>query len=248
MAYVKIDSTPAAARVRPARGPFLADDLERYFPAPLPERYREQMRRPPPAARDHRHASSPTSSSTAPGTTFAFRLREETGALAGGPRAGLRGRARGVRDALVLASRSRRSTTGRGTDPARDADRGSAAGRARYPLAGARQSLPVDVAQTIRALSPRRRAARGGAAGRARGRGPRRLRRARGRAPQMPACPPSWPGALRGMPSMLALFDIVEVTATTGRNPADVLRGLLPRGLAPGAQLAARPDHRAPAS
>jgi glutamate dehydrogenase len=59
--------------------PYLAHDLERYFPPPLPQRYSERMP-------SHRLAREIISTVVAnqlvdrAGTTFAFRLREETGA------------------------------------------------------------------------------------------------------------------------------------------------------------------------
>ena len=59
--------------------PYLAHDLERYFPDPLPERYREEMR-------GHRLRREIIATVVASqivdraGTTFAFRLAEETGA------------------------------------------------------------------------------------------------------------------------------------------------------------------------
>jgi glutamate dehydrogenase len=59
--------------------PYLADDLERYFPAPLPERYSAQMR-------EHRLRREIIATVVANqlvdrgGTTFTFRLGQETGA------------------------------------------------------------------------------------------------------------------------------------------------------------------------
>ncbi len=60
--------------------PYLEHDLERYFPSPLPERYRQQMR-------GHRLRREIIATVVAnqivdrAGTTFAFRLAEETGAV-----------------------------------------------------------------------------------------------------------------------------------------------------------------------
>ena len=45
--------------------PQLVDDLMRYFPAVLQERFARGHRPSPPAARDHRHRASPTAWSTA---------------------------------------------------------------------------------------------------------------------------------------------------------------------------------------
>ena len=57
-------------------------ELADYFPPPLPERYGRAMRDAPPAPRDHRDARRQPASSHGAGTTFAFRLHEETGAPA----------------------------------------------------------------------------------------------------------------------------------------------------------------------
>src|SRR6201999_2488203 len=60
--------------------PYLAHDLKRYFPSPLPERYAAEMR-------EHRLKREIIATVVAnqlvdrAGTTFAFRLLEETGAL-----------------------------------------------------------------------------------------------------------------------------------------------------------------------
>src|SRR5947199_7092657 len=67
---------PDSAR---AEFPYLAHDLERYFPAPLPERYERHMQ-------EHRLRREIIATVVAnqlvdrAGTTFVFRLREETGA------------------------------------------------------------------------------------------------------------------------------------------------------------------------
>ena len=81
--------------------PYLGHDLERYFPDPLPERYRGQMR-------SHRLRREIIATVVAnqlvdrAGTTFAFRLAEETGAARAASRPRLRRGARGVRDASAL--------------------------------------------------------------------------------------------------------------------------------------------------
>jgi glutamate dehydrogenase len=79
MAYSKIHLYEALLDSDLPDDPYLAHDLERYFPAPLPERYREQMR-------CHRLRREIIATVVANqlvdrgGTTFAFRLTEETGA------------------------------------------------------------------------------------------------------------------------------------------------------------------------
>ena len=146
--------------------PYLAHDLDRYFPPPLPERYAQQMRR-------HRLRREIIATVVAnqlvdrAGSTFLFRLQEETGAPVSILARGVRRRARGLRHARVLGGRRGARQPGRRADADRDADRGPPARRARDALAGAptpnRSTSPAD-----RDTSPRRAAARCGAAGRAR--------------------------------------------------------------------------------
>ncbi len=79
MAYGKIRLFEDLLESDLPEDPYLAHDLERYFPDPLPERYRAQMR-------GHRLRREIISTVVAnqlvdrAGTTFAFRLAEETGA------------------------------------------------------------------------------------------------------------------------------------------------------------------------
>ena len=79
MAYCKIHLYAELLESDLPEDPYLAHDLERYFPPPLPERYSQEMR-------SHRLSREIISTVVAnqlvdrTGTTFAFRLREETGA------------------------------------------------------------------------------------------------------------------------------------------------------------------------
>ena len=79
MAYCKIHLYAQLLDSDLPEDPYLAEDLERYFPAPLPERYGEQMR-------DHRLRREIIATVVAnqlvdrAGTSFMFRLRQETGA------------------------------------------------------------------------------------------------------------------------------------------------------------------------
>jgi glutamate dehydrogenase len=79
MAYCKIHLYSRLLESDLPEDQYLFEDLERYFPAPLPERYSEQMR-------SHRLRREIISTVVAnqlvdrAGTTFAFRLVEETGA------------------------------------------------------------------------------------------------------------------------------------------------------------------------
>jgi glutamate dehydrogenase len=135
MAYCKVLLYGELLKSDLPEDPYLAyDDLKRYFPPPLPERYGPEMR-------THRLRREIISTVVAnqvvdrAGTTFAFRLMEETGASG----AGVRRRARGVPDARVLGvDRGARQSRPGGTS-AVDADRWSQAGRARNPVAAARQ-------------------------------------------------------------------------------------------------------------
>ncbi len=79
MAYCKIHSYAQLLESDLPEDPYLGHDLERYFPAPLPERYASQMQ-------NHRLRREIIATLVAnqlvdrAGTTFAFRLAEETGA------------------------------------------------------------------------------------------------------------------------------------------------------------------------
>jgi glutamate dehydrogenase len=79
MAYCKIHLYAQLLESDLPEDPYLGHDLERYFPPPLPERYSAQMR-------SHRLRREITATVVASqlvdraGTTFAFRLEEETGA------------------------------------------------------------------------------------------------------------------------------------------------------------------------
>jgi glutamate dehydrogenase len=79
MAYCKIHVYVELLESDLPDDPYLAHDLERYFPAPLPERYAKRMR-------GHRLRREIIATIVAnqlvdrAGTTFAFRLAEETGA------------------------------------------------------------------------------------------------------------------------------------------------------------------------
>ena len=81
LAYSKIDLHEALLESDVPEDPYLSAELERYFPAPLPERFGEQMRA-------HRLGRQIVTTQVVNnmlhggGTTFAFRLHEETGAPA----------------------------------------------------------------------------------------------------------------------------------------------------------------------
>ena len=101
MAYCKIQLYAQLLESDLPEDDYLSHDLERYFPPPLPERYAPQMR----AHRLRREIIATVVANQLvdrAGTTFAFRLIEETGASPSHLARGLRGGARGVRDALLL--------------------------------------------------------------------------------------------------------------------------------------------------
>jgi len=81
LAYSKIDLYEALLDSDVPEDPYLSAELERYFPPPLPERFGEQMRA-------HRLGRQIVATQVVNnvlhggGTTFAFRLHEETGAPA----------------------------------------------------------------------------------------------------------------------------------------------------------------------
>jgi glutamate dehydrogenase len=81
LAYSKIDLHEALLESDVPEDPYLSTELERYFPSPLPERFAEQMR-------SHRLGRQIVATQVVNnmlhggGTTFAFRLHEETGAPA----------------------------------------------------------------------------------------------------------------------------------------------------------------------
>ena len=139
MAYCKIHLYTELLESDLPEDPYLAHDLERYFPAPLPERYGDRMR-------DHRLRREIIATVVAnqlvdrAGTTFAFRLGEETGAP---PSILARAFAvaREVFEMRVVLGASRGARPrGRRRHAALDADRRAAARRTRDPMAGTRQS------------------------------------------------------------------------------------------------------------
>ena len=140
MAYVQDPPLRGAARVRPPRGPVPGPGPGALLPG------RRCLSASPAQIAHHRLRRELIATIVAnqlvdrAGMTFAFRLAEETGArrAAVGPR--LRGRPRRLRDARLLGRGRGARQPDRGRDPALDADRGPAAGRARRALAGARGS------------------------------------------------------------------------------------------------------------
>ena len=138
MAYGKIFLYSELVESDLPEDPYLVRDLERYFPAPLPERFAAHIGH-------HRLRRELIATIVAnqlvdrAGMTFVFRLAEETGArrAPAGPR--LRGGPRRLRDAQLLGRGRGARQPDRGGHPALDAHRGAAPGRARRALGRARR-------------------------------------------------------------------------------------------------------------
>jgi len=222
MAYIKIHLYKQLLDSDLPEDGFLAHDLERYFPAPLPERYSEQMR-------SHRLKREIIATVVAnqlvdrAGTTFAFRLLEETGAL---PAVLARAYAT-AREVLDMRSF---------WEEVEGLDNQVAAKTQLDMLIEGRRLVEratrwlvranpyqVSVAQTIRRFRP----------------GAEMLAAALpeafegadreafdGRAAELEEAgvPAELARRAAAMPFMLALFDIVEVATATERNPTDVLQ------------------------
>ena len=131
-----------AARLRRARGSAPVVRARSLLPLPLPERFGERMR-------SHRLRREIIATQVANnvlhggGTTFTYRLHEETRRIRVGDRARLRDGARHLRDApAVEGDRGARQPRGR-RRPDQDAARGTQADRARLALAAA-QRPPAD--------------------------------------------------------------------------------------------------------
>jgi glutamate dehydrogenase len=202
--------------------PYLAHDLELYFPAPLPERYREQMR-------GHRLRREIIATIVAnevvdrAGTTFAFRLGEETGAPPGMLARGyavarevfeLRSfvtEVESLDNQVAAAAQLEMLTEGR-----------RLVERATRWLVRA-NSQGIDIAVTIRAFEPGARMLAAALPELLEGidRDTFDVRAAELRAVGVPA---ELARRVAGMPSWLPVFDIVEVAELTKRKPDDVMR------------------------
>ena len=221
MAYIKIHLYRQLLDSDLPEDGFLAHDLERYFPPPLPERYAEQMRR-------HRLKREIIATVVAnqlvdrAGTTFAFRLLEETGAL---PAVLARAYAT-AREVLDMRSfweqvEALDNQVSAQTQLEMLIEGRRLVERATRWLVRA-NPYQVSVAQTIRRFRPGAELLAGALPDALEG-ADRKAFDARAAELQDAGVPAELARRAAGMPSMLALFDIVEVTATTERNPADVL-------------------------
>jgi glutamate dehydrogenase len=222
MAYQKIHLYRQLLESDLPEDAFLAHDLERYFPEPLPERYSEQMR-------THRLKREIIATVVAnqlvdrAGTTFAFRLGEETGALP-----------------AVLARAYAAAREVLDMRPYWDAieqldNRVSAHTQLEMLIEGRRlverstrwlvraNPYQVSIAQTIRRFKPGAELLAASLPDALEGSDRQAFDRL---AAELEDAGVPSPLARRAaaMPSMLALFDIVEVATATERDPEDVLK------------------------
>ncbi len=201
---------------------FLGHDLERYFPEPLPERFSEQMR-------GHRLKREIIATVVAnqlvdrAGTTFSFRLLEETGAL---PAVLARAYA-AAREVLDMRSYWDRIE---GLDNQVSADtqlemliegRRLVERSTRWLIRA--NPYQVSIAQTIRRFKPGAELLAAALPDALEG-SDRETFDGRAAELELAGVPAELARRAAGMQSMLALFDIVEVAAATERDPEDVLK------------------------
>jgi glutamate dehydrogenase len=201
---------------------FLANDLERYFPEPLPERFSEQMK-------NHRLKREIIATVVAnqlvdrAGTTFAFRLLEETGTL---PAVLARAYA-AAREVLDMRSY---------WDAVERLDNQVSAGTQLEMLIEARRLVErstrwlvranpyqVSIAQTIGRFKPGAELLAAALPDALEG-SDREAFDGRAAELEHAGVPAELARRAAGMQSMLALFDIVEVASATEREPEDVLK------------------------
>jgi glutamate dehydrogenase len=201
---------------------FLAHDLESYFPEPLPERFSAQMR-------GHRLRREIIATVVAnqlvdrAGTTFAFRLSEETGA----PPSVLARAYAAAREVLDMRSfweavQELDNQVSAQTQLNMLIDSRRLVERATRWLVRA-NPYQVSIAQTIRQYQPGAQTLAAALPDALEG-SDREAFDARAAELAEAGVPVELANRAAGMSSMLAVFDIVEVTAATGRDQDDVLR------------------------
>jgi glutamate dehydrogenase len=222
MAYQKIHLYQQLLESDLPEDPLLAHDLERYFPPPLPERYSDRMA-------GHRLKREIIATVVAnqlvdrAGTTFSFRLAEETGAP---PAVLARAYATG-REVLEMRSF---------WDAVEVLDnRVSAQTQLEMLIEGRRlverstrwlvraNPYQVSIAQTIRRFDPGAKMLAASLPDALEG-ADRKAFDTRAAELQQAGVPAELARRTAGMPSMLALFDIVEVASATEHDQDDVLR------------------------
>ena len=222
MAYQKIHLYQQLLESDLPEDPYLADDLERYFPPPLPERYADRME-------GHRLKREIIATVVAnqlvdrAGTTFSFRLSEETGA----PPAVLARAYATAREVLEMRSF---------WDAVEKLDNQVPAQTQLEMLIDGRRLVErstrwlvranpyqVSIAQTIRRFEPGARLLAASLPDALEG-ADREAFDKRAAELEQAGVPSELARRTAGMPSMLALFDIVEVASATEHDPGDVLR------------------------
>ncbi|MGH2881232.1 MAG: NAD-glutamate dehydrogenase domain-containing protein, partial [Solirubrobacteraceae bacterium] len=222
MAYQKIHLYQLLLDSDLPEDPFLADDLERYFPPPLPERYSDRMG-------SHRLKREIIATVVAnqlvdrAGTTFSFRLTEETGA----PVAVLARAYATAREVLEMRSF---------WDAVEKLDNEVPAQTQLEMLIDGRRLVErstrwlvranpyqVSIAQTIRRFEPGARLLAASLPDALEGADREAFDR-RAAELEQAGVPAELARRTAAMPSMLALFDIVEVASATEHGPGDVLR------------------------
>ncbi len=222
MAYQKIHLYQQLLESDLPEDPYLADDLKRYFPPPLPERYADRME-------GHRLKREIIATVVAnqlvdrAGTTFSFRLSEETGA----PPAVLARAYATAREVLEMRSF---------WDAVEKLDNQVPAQTQLEMLIDGRRLVErstrwlvranpyqVSIAQTIRRFEPGARLLAASLPDALEG-VDREAFDKRAAELEQAGVPSELARRTAGMPSMLALFDIVEVASATEHDPGDVLR------------------------
>ena len=227
LAYSKITLYAALLESDLPEDPALDDELARYFPAPLPERFGDEMRAPPAAARDHRHARDQR-----PGRPRGDDVRVPPARghrrVARGHRARVAGRARRVRRALAVGGRSRRSTARSRRDVQNEmllvepAD-----GRARDALAAAHAAAAAGHRGRDRALRATARAVVAGALPGVLVESEQEAWRERvGAADRGRACPEALAGRVAAQGALFSALDIVEVADATGARRSSEVAAL----------------------
>ncbi|HUB04082.1 MAG TPA: NAD-glutamate dehydrogenase domain-containing protein, partial [Solirubrobacteraceae bacterium] len=222
MAYCKIHLYQQLLDSDLPEDPYLGHDLERYFPAPLPERYADRMA-------GHRLKREIIATVVAnqlvdrAGTTFSFRLGEETGA----PPAVLARAYATAREVLEMRSYW--------SEVERLDNQVAAQTQLQMLIEGRRlverstrwlvraNPYQVSIAQTIRRFEPGAKLLAASLPDALEG-ADREAFDARAAELEQAGVPPELARRTAGMPSMLALFDIVEVASSTEHDQEDVLR------------------------
>ncbi|MBV8990646.1 MAG: NAD-glutamate dehydrogenase, partial [Solirubrobacterales bacterium] len=223
MAYCKIHLYSQLLESDLPEDPFLSQDLERYFPSPLPERYGAQMR-------GHRLRREIVATVVAnqlvdrAGTTFAFRLAEETGST---PQVLARGYA-AAREILDMRSfwsavEELDNLVDAQTQLAMLIDGRRMVERATRWIVRANPNA-IDISFTVRYFRPGAKMLRK-ALPELLDRGDREIFDRRVSELQEAGVPSELANRVAASPSMMSLFDITEVADVSNLDPAAVMEG-----------------------